>query len=491
MNTAMQAAHELCKGNPHCLAAGEISPLITAAHISAYYQSNPVSTRVRDLKLLFCEAVPAAKRWRMEAIPDFSYTRKVVGYWIKRHTHHTEDLDTGTSLSLELLQRSRIQQPSYRGYKGLRLVLERPAWVGRWGRGGRSPTDTVQCMGVELHPARHFHWVDLGTEAAQLYWTRKQHWRASRNRWNELPTNAPRPRLPSQPTPCCGAPNAAPRAGAGTGAGPAQLPAGGGCWGLNWPSVGARGDRGPRAVSGALGGSGLGGRVPAGGGLGAALEGRCEPPGRGAGASSFALRGAACGGLSARARGSQCCLAPAAWLVAGGALVTNQREHLPLSATLLRGKTSGRRAASRGDSAVQPRAGVAGRTRRGPGAGRASRLSSPRGAGRWAVRIPAGRDPRDAAGAPPCPPVGGCGGTGLSRNAAPGNNGGMSWLEAVCKFGTRRMQGWAPGEFLCVLGIPRLPDRCLVEFLGFFLCRSCSLKSPNTLRPGAVKSFRI
>lgn len=60
MNTAMQAADELCGVKPHCLTAGKISPLTTAAHIPAYYLSNLVPG---DLKLLFCEEIPAAMRW--------------------------------------------------------------------------------------------------------------------------------------------------------------------------------------------------------------------------------------------------------------------------------------------------------------------------------------------------------------------------------------------------------------------------------------------
>lgn len=59
-NTAMQAADELCQVKPHHLAAGQISPLTTAAHIPAYYLSNLVPG---DLKLLFCEGICAAKRW--------------------------------------------------------------------------------------------------------------------------------------------------------------------------------------------------------------------------------------------------------------------------------------------------------------------------------------------------------------------------------------------------------------------------------------------
>lgn len=60
MNTAMQAVSELCWVKPHGLTAGEISLLTTAAYIPAYYLSNPVPG---DLKLLFCEEIPAAKRW--------------------------------------------------------------------------------------------------------------------------------------------------------------------------------------------------------------------------------------------------------------------------------------------------------------------------------------------------------------------------------------------------------------------------------------------
>lgn len=56
----MQAADELCQVKPHHLAAGQISPLTTAAHIPAYYLSNLVPG---DLKLLFCEGICAAKRW--------------------------------------------------------------------------------------------------------------------------------------------------------------------------------------------------------------------------------------------------------------------------------------------------------------------------------------------------------------------------------------------------------------------------------------------
>lgn len=60
MNTATVAAHELSGAKPQHLAAGEISPLTAAAHVPAYYLSNWVPG---DLKLLFCEEIPAAKRW--------------------------------------------------------------------------------------------------------------------------------------------------------------------------------------------------------------------------------------------------------------------------------------------------------------------------------------------------------------------------------------------------------------------------------------------
>lgn len=56
----MPAAAELGGVRPRCLTAGEISPLTTAAHVPAYYLSNPAPG---DLKLLFCEEIPAAERW--------------------------------------------------------------------------------------------------------------------------------------------------------------------------------------------------------------------------------------------------------------------------------------------------------------------------------------------------------------------------------------------------------------------------------------------